>query len=188
MNARDIAKTFARPVRDIAQAQQRLWRARLANRDAYIGNGVLVEGDPSRIHLAPGANVHGPTALFCGDGGGLTGSRIEIGENTYVGEFNNIRTAGAPIVIGANCLVSQHITIVGTNHGTALGRTIVEQEWTGDGVRIGDDVWIGAGVTILPGTVIGNGAVIAANSVVRGEVPPNVVMGGAPARQISERR
>nr|WP_269205339.1 acyltransferase [Motilibacter aurantiacus] len=48
-------------------------------------------------------------------------------------------------------------------------------------VTIGDDVWLARGVVVLPGTAIGEGSVVAAGSVVRGEVPPWVVVAGNPA-------
>lgn len=186
--ARAAAKNIARAARDEVRLRDALRRLRAANPDAYVSPGVKFTGDATRTHLAAGASVHGPTVIVCADGGGLHGSRLEVGERTYIGELNNIRTAGAPIVIGRDCLISQHITMVGSNHGTRLGTTIVDQPWDGDGIVIGDGVWIGANVTILPGTRIGDGAVVAAGAVVRGEVAPNTIVGGAPARVISERR
>lgn len=53
-------------------------------------------------------------------------------------------------------------------------------------IRIGDDVWLGANVVVLPGAVIGSNTVVAANSVVRGSLPPNVLAGGQPAVVIRE--
>ncbi len=48
-------------------------------------------------------------------------AKLFIGDNTYIGEFNNIRVGGADINIGSNCLISQHITIVSSNHSIAMG-------------------------------------------------------------------
>lgn len=177
-------KDLARSVRDGIVPRERLRRA---NPEAFIAGTVTFAGDPHRVRLAPDVSVLGPTALFITDGGGLTGASLEVGHRTYIGEFNNIRCAGTPIRIGAHCLISQHITIVGSNHGIAAGTPIVDQPWHGDGVVIGDDVWIGAGAVILPGTHIGDGCVVAANSVVRGEVPAGTVVAGAPATVIRRR-
>lgn len=179
-----LAKTYARHVIDHVVPLQQL---RLAHPDATLEPGVKFTGDVTRVRLGGLVHVAGPTVLAVTDGGGHTGARLEIGEGTYVGEFNNIRCAGAPIVIGSHCLVSQHITIVGTNHGIEPGSHVVDQPWTGDGVVVGDGVWIGAGAVILPGARIGDGAVIAANSVVRGEVPAGAVIAGAPARVLKTR-
>ncbi|GAB47020.1 acyltransferase [Mobilicoccus pelagius] len=177
-------KDFVRSARDGVIARERLRRA---NREAFVAADVKFAGDPRRAHLAKDVSVHGPTALYVTDGAGLTGARLEIGERTYVGEFNNIRCAGASIRIGRDCLVSQLVTIVGSNHGTAPGTPIVDQPWHGDGVVIGDDVWIGAGAVILPGARIGDGCVVAANSVVRGEVPAGSIVAGAPATVLRQR-
>ncbi|WP_040155548.1 acyltransferase [Mobilicoccus massiliensis] len=177
-------KDFARSLRDGILARERLRRA---NPGACVAGTVMFAGDARRTRLAKDVSVLGPTALFVTDGGGLTGASLEVGERTYIGEFNNIRCAGASIRIGRDCLVSQHITIVGSNHGTEPGTPIVDQPWHGDGVVVGDDVWIGAGAVILPGTRLGDGCVVAANSTVKGEIPPNSVVAGSPARVLRTR-
>ena len=51
-------------------------------------------------------------------------------------------------------------------------------------VHIGDNVWVGAGAIILPGVTIGKNSVIGAGSVVTKDVPPDVIVGGSPARVI----
>lgn len=188
MQLKQLARGVFRDARQRFREAAGLQRVRLANPEAYLSFRVIFHGDPARVRLGRDVCIFGPTAIMVEDGGGLSGARLEVCERTYIGEFNNIRSAGAPIVIGRDCLISQHITIVGTNHGTAPDATVVSQPWSGDGVTIGNDVWIGAGVTVLPGTRIGDGVVIAANSVVRGEVPPGSVIGGAPARELGRRQ
>jgi maltose O-acetyltransferase len=54
----------------------------------------------------------------------------------------------------------------------------------GKPVRIGNNVWIGGRAVINPGVTIGDNAVIASGAVVVKDVPPNVVVGGNPARVI----
>ncbi|MCC6496398.1 MAG: acyltransferase [Propionibacteriaceae bacterium] len=188
MNPLGLARSIARDV--LAGLKES--RARFALLAAYptavIGRDVRVIGDASRIILGEGVAVFGPSSLVVTDGGGLTGSRLEIGAHTYVGEFANLRTAGTPITIGAHCLLAQNVTIVGSNHGTRAGTRIVDQPWSGDGVEVGDDVWIASNTIVVAGARIGSGAVIAANSVVRGVVPPNAIMAGSPARQVGERQ
>ena len=46
------------------------------------------------------------------------------------------------------------------------------------------NVWIAAGATIIGGVTVGENSVIAAGSVVTKDVPPNVLVGGNPARVI----
>lgn len=177
-------KDFARGIRDGVIARERLRRA---NPGAWITSDVIFRGDLAATRLAPEVAVNGPTALIVTNGGGLDGARLRIGTRTYLGEFNNIRCAGAPILIGRDCLISQMVTIVGSNHGTAPQAPIAGQRWTGSGVTIGDDVWIGAGSVVLPGARLGDGCVVAANSVVRGDVAAGDVVAGSPARVIGRR-
>lgn len=183
-----LAKSVARDLlRDIDAV--RSWTAlRLSQPTAAISRRVHVLGDPRRIQLGARITISGPSTLDVANGGGLTESRLEVGERTYIGEFANIRAAGARITIGAHCLIAQNVTIVGSNHGTRAGVPIADQDWSGSGVQIGDDVWIGAACVIVSGARIGSGAVVAANSVVRGDVAENAIVAGSPARQVGERK
>jgi acetyltransferase-like isoleucine patch superfamily enzyme len=49
-------------------------------------------------------------------------------------------------------------------------------------------VWIGIRAVILQGVTIGRGAVVMAGAVVTHDVEPFAVVGGVPARKVSERR
>jgi acetyltransferase-like isoleucine patch superfamily enzyme len=116
-------------------------------------------------------------------------SFLSIGEKTYIGENNNIRASGGKITIGQNCLISQNVTIVTTNHKIKKGINIKEQEWSKENnfILINDDVWIGAGSVILPGITIGKGAVIAAGSIVTKDVEENAIVAGNPAKLLRYR-
>lgn len=52
---------------------------------------------------------------------------LYIGANTSIGEFNNIRAAGGEITIGENCLISQHVTMVASNHNIDKDEIIINQ-------------------------------------------------------------
>jgi carbonic anhydrase/acetyltransferase-like protein (isoleucine patch superfamily) len=113
---------------------------------------------------------------------------LDIGDSTYIGEANNLRAAGG-ISIGANCLISQGVSIISTNHATGLDLPMTAQPSRKDkkGVKIGDDVWIGTHSTILPGVTIGNGAIVAAGSVVTAPVAAYTIVAGVPARFLKVR-
>lgn len=117
-------------------------------------------------------------------------SYLKIGDNTYIGEFQNIRASGGVIEIGKNCSISQHITMIASNHNIRKGKDINKQGWdeTKTGIYIGDDVWIGANSVILPGVRIGSGAVIGAGSIVTKDIPENAIVVGNPARVVKYRQ
>jgi acetyltransferase-like isoleucine patch superfamily enzyme len=58
---------------------------------------------------------------------------------------------------------------------------------TGGPVTICDWVYIGSRVTVLPSVKIGEGAVVASCAVVTKDVEPWTVVGGVPAKPISQR-
>ena len=111
-------------------------------------------------------------------------SILRIGRCTAVNEFNNIRAAGGEIVIVNDCLVSQYVSIIASNHSFARNIPIREQPWdtARNRVYIGDDVWVGAHAVILPGVTIGTGSVIAAGAVVTSDIPEYAIAAGIPAQ------
>lgn len=119
----------------------------------------------------------------------IRNSQLIIGEGTFIGEYNNIRATGGKIVIGKYCNISQHCSLIASNHLIKKGMYISHQSWNEDrtGVIIGDDVWIGANSVILPGVTIENGAVVGAGSVVTKNVPSNAIVAGNPAKIIKWR-
>ena len=120
----------------------------------------------------------------------LNNSSFELGENSKIGELNNIRASGGAIIIGRNCLISQSVSMIAANHKIDKERLILEQELDAEktGIIVEDDVWIGANSTILPGVKIGIGAVIGAGSVVTKDVKEYSIVAGVPAKHVRYRK
>jgi acetyltransferase-like isoleucine patch superfamily enzyme len=179
-------------VRELGEQQRRLLELEALRGScpgARISSGVRLLGHaPGRIEIGAESSVSEGTILSCGDEANGYG-RIEIGANTWLGQYNNLRAGGGAIRIGRDCLLSQFCTIVASNHGVARSATIRSQDPDASrrGVTIGDDVWLGAGAVVLPGVALGRGAVIAANAVVTHDVPAYEIWGGVPARRIGTR-
>lgn len=116
-------------------------------------------------------------------------SFLELGDETSIGEFSNIRACGGKIKIGNKVQIAQNVNIIASNHRFEKGIPIKDQAWSEENnfIEIGDDVWVGCGTTILPGSKIGSGSVIGANSLVNGVIPENVIAVGNPARVIKNR-
>lgn len=170
------------------------WGLVFSDRRVYIASSVRIRRSKQcRIELMDGVVIDDYTVLECTvDPLGVElspPSTLEVGARSYIGQGNNIRAGGGNIKIGADCLISQHVTIVASNHGTAKNLPIAHQRWCNNriGVQISDDVWIGAGAVILPGVKIGRGAVVAANAVVHRDVADYSIVGGIPARVLKER-
>lgn len=162
---------------------------RWKNIDSNISGEINILGDIYDIQLGDGCTIGRYTTIAMASRNQSDIPKLIIGSNTYIGEYNNIRIAGGEILIGRNCLISQHITIVTSNHQMAKSQLICEQPWTNKNnfIHIGDDVWIGANSVLLPGITIGRGAVIAAGSVVTRDVLDYAIVAGNPARILKYR-
>jgi acetyltransferase-like isoleucine patch superfamily enzyme len=105
--------------------------------------------------------------------GAAAGAHLDIGDKVFINQGASL-VARRRIVIGDHSKIGDFSAIYDSNfHALEPGAAVVERE-----VVIGRNVWIGRGCIILPGTIIDDNAVIAAGSVVRGHVPPNVLMAG----------
>lgn len=109
------------------------------------------------------------------------GARFNLGENAFV-------SAVGGITIGDDVMVGHSASLLTADHGLDLGTVMADQPLEIRPIVIEDDVWIGAGARVLAGVTIHRGGVIAANAVVVEDVEPGQVMGGVPARPISNRR
>ena len=112
------------------------------------------------------------------------GYNIYTGKNVFF-NFNCVLLDVMKIDIGDHVLVGPDVQIYTATHPLDAK---TRNSWLefGKPVSIGNDVWIGGGAIIYPGVIIGDGAVIAAGAVVTKSVPPNVVVGGNPAKILKE--
>ncbi len=117
-------------------------------------------------------------------GNGNLYQRLRIGDHCWI-NLDFFLNLGAAIQIGNNVSIGQQVMILTETHaignGTRRAGTLSAMP-----VTIGNGVWLGARCTILPGVTIGEGAIVAAGAVVTKSVPPNVLVGGTPARILRE--
>lgn len=96
---------------------------------------------------------------------------------------------GPKVELGAYSMLGPRVAIVGADHvfnqpgvpiifsgRPELKSTVIER-----------DAWIGCGSVLMAGVRIGRGAIVAAGAVVTKDVAPYEIVGGVPARKISER-
>jgi acetyltransferase-like isoleucine patch superfamily enzyme len=124
----------------------------------------------------------------------------EIGDETKIGAFVEIQKNA---IIGKRCKISSHtficegVTIednVFIGHGvmfindrfpratTEGGDLQTDADWNVEPTLIKRGASIGSGVTILSNSSVGENAIVGAGSVVTGDVPPNAIVAGNPAR------
>lgn len=97
----------------------------------------------------------------------------KISPGLFIGHFGAIVVNG-DATIGANCNLSQGVTIGQSNRGDRAGCPV-----------LGDNVYIGPGAKLIGAIKIGNNVAIGANAVVTKDVPDNAVVAGVPAKIIS---
>jgi carbonic anhydrase/acetyltransferase-like protein (isoleucine patch superfamily) len=129
---------------------------------------MLIEHQNKRPNIDPTAYV-APTAVICGD--------VTIGPRTHVSFGAVIEAHGAPVRVGAQCVVRENLSIRST------GRNAVE---IGDHVLIGpqsslkgciveDECFLATGVKIYQGARVGRRTEVRIDGIVhvRSVLPPN---------------
>ncbi|MDN6640286.1 MAG: sugar O-acetyltransferase [Tetragenococcus sp.] len=109
------------------------------------------------------------------------GKNIKIGKNVFINSGCRFQDQGG-ITLGDQSLIGHNVVMATINHdydptkrGTMHLAPIVLKERT----------WVGSSATILPGVTVGENSVVAAGSVVTKDVEPNTIVGGNPAKFIS---
>lgn len=111
------------------------------------------------------------------------GKKVSIGQGTVINWDCMLYVTGG-LSIGKQVSISAGTWLVTGSHEMnnpcfpAIFKPIV----------IEDYVWIGMRATILGGITIGKGAVVMTGAVVTRDVPPYAVVGGVPARVITQRQ
>lgn len=108
------------------------------------------------------------------------GKNISVGKGFLLQQNCTFMDRGG-IEIGDNVWIAPNVRITTINHDF---NPYNRQATFCKGVKIGDRVWVGIGATICPGVTIGENSIIAAGAVVTKDVPPNVIVGGNPAKVI----
>ena len=156
---------------------------------AYLGDGCLV-GSHAVIYagavigdgvlIADYASVREETSI-----GDLTiiGRGVAVENEVKIGTCCKVETGAyitAKSTIEDLCFIAPEVTFTNDNF---VGRTQERFEHFG-GVTMQRGARVAANATVLPGVVIGQDALVAAGSIVTRNVPPRMMVMGAPARVV----
>lgn len=108
-------------------------------------------------------------------------ARLKIGNGVFINQGASI-PACCYIEIGDNSQVGDFAAILDSDWHSIEPEHPIRKE----PVIIGANVWLGRSVVVLPGSKIGDHSVVAAGSIVRGDIPPRVLVAGNPGRVIRE--
>lgn len=106
------------------------------------------------------------------------GQNITVGKNVFINTGCRFQDQGG-IVLGDGALIGHNVVLATLNHDEDPAKRHILHPGP---IVLGKNVWIGANATVVPGVTIGHGAIVAAGAVVTKDVPPDVVVGGVPAR------
>jgi acetyltransferase-like isoleucine patch superfamily enzyme len=151
------------------------------HRNSVVGQYAVL----SNVEVGEGSHIeYGVVITGYGNG------RIVIGRESYIGIYNVLDWSD-------DLTIGNFVHIAGPSTGIWT-HTSVQQALAGDPlfekanrqtkpIHIEDCVYIGGNCTVYPGVTIGHHSVIAPNSAVTSDVSPHTVVGGVPAKVISER-
>ena len=151
----------------------------------YLANGLFMNCMPycvRHLYLKKACAVKIGRDSSIAMGCFITGSNIEIGQNSVINRFVYL-DGRAGVKIGNNVNISHYVLIQTLTHDPQ-NRDFVCLVLP---VVIEDDVWVGARAIILPGVRLGRGCVVGAGAVVTKNVPDYVIVAGCPAKIIGER-
>ena len=140
-----------------------------------FGNNISI-GDFATLITAPDKRID----LSTWETDKISGEII-LGKYILISPGTSIRSA-KKITIGQSTMIASDVTITDSDWHGIYDRT--DYVASPKEVSIEDNVWIGEKSIILKGTKIGANSIIGAGSVVSGEVPPNTIYAGNPAREI----
>jgi carbonic anhydrase/acetyltransferase-like protein (isoleucine patch superfamily) len=129
---------------------------------------MLIEHQSKRPSIDPTAYV-APTAVICGD--------VTIGPRTHVSFGAVIEAHGAPVRIGAQCIVRENLNIRSTSlNAVGIGdHVLIGPHSSLKGCTVEDECFLATGVKIFQGAVIGRRSEVRIDGVVhvRSVLPPS---------------
>lgn len=163
-----------------AKVWGRVYLHRFPGSEISIGSNVMITSSPYfyafNIHPQSKIRTFSPSA------------KVVIGDNVGFNSIS-IMARSQMVSIGNDTMIGGNCQIMDTDAHPVWppqSRGIYSGDEYDAPVTIGSNVFIGLNVIILKGVTIGDNSVIAAGSVVHGNVPPNCLAAGVPAKVVKK--
>lgn len=111
--------------------------------------------------------------------------RVHVAESAIVNDAL-LNTESGSITVGADAFFGHRVSVLTGTHDVTL-RGLERQRAvpaTGRDVHVEEGAWVGSGAILLGPCRIGAHAVVAAGAVVTGDVAPETIVAGVPARPV----
>lgn len=136
------------------------------------------------ILLKPVFKKCGRNFQICSHSMILSPENVSIGNDVYIA-YGSWVQGGGGVKFEDEVMLGPYSILASSNH------TLQDKSFRFGTPRLAPIVlrrgsWTGSHVTVVAGVEIGEGSAVAANSAVTIDVPPGVVVGGVPARKISD--
>jgi galactoside O-acetyltransferase len=136
---------------------------------------------PENITIGNNFLSMGNLYLYCRNGELLVGDNVALNTNVQIG------ASQGRIIIGNNVIIGPNVVIRCANHITTATGLIRAQDHQFGIITIEDDVWIGTNSVITSNVTLAKGTVFGAGTVFTRSTEPCSIVGGVPARKISQR-
>ena len=184
-----VGKARSLPTRAVRalKHQLRLRTTNCSSKNISIGSGTIISSHV-RLRVEGSGTIRVANRCVLDEGLVLDSKgELSIGRGAIFGHHCTI-AAKDSIRIGNDVLIAEFVSIRDHDHAFGdLNVPIRQQGHTSAPITIEDGVWIGAHAVILKGVVVGAGAIVAAGAVVTRDVLPASIVGGVPARPLSQR-
>lgn len=126
--------------------------------------------DKSIFRAGKNIVIRSGVKIRCNNNGQIIiGNDVGLNNNCLLNSMDSI-------LIGSHTIIGQDVKMYDHDHEY---KTVGNRRYTGfktDSIVIGENVWIGSDCTILKGTTIGDNCVIAAGTILKGNIPPNMIV------------
>jgi len=108
-----------------------------------------------------------------------------IGNGVSINQYCYLSCSGG-VTIGNDVSIAYGVTIITSSHDYTTAEKIKYAPLLINPITIGSNVWIGMNSMILSGVLINYNVVVGAGALVNKEVSSSSIVGGLPARVLSE--